>query len=233
MSFLKIDINDSIRNYFKQLKTSEQNLSNLQLLEPFSIILKLAIISFKEEHTKIAISDNNMFIQTPSFYQGIIRYMYGNNREDICFLLKPIMRALELYDPAKDEKIKYIFERAAKGLSKLKKSYNSTSSTVCHSLDLYISIINSHLNGETIMVESYLESRTAPELNLSVNTRVNLEKIFTHIWTDSDITLLYSMFKTADENPKIEKTYIKSIHNLIKSKIPEINKRIEKTKNFI
>lgn len=233
MSFLKIDINDSVKNYLRQLKNSDESLSNLQLLEPFSVILKLAIISFKEEYTKIAIYDNNMFIQTPSFYQGIIRYIYGNNREDICFLLKPIKRALELYDPLKDNKIKYIFERAAKGLSKLKKSYNSTSSTVCHSLDLYISIINSHLNGETILVESYLENKTAPELNLSVNTLVNLEKIFSDIWTESDITLLYSMFKTASENPEIERTYIKSIHNLIKSKLPEINKRIKKTKNFI
>lgn len=233
MSFFKIDVNSSLKNYFKHYNKSSNSLSNLQLLEPLSVIIKLAIISFKEEHTKIAVSDNNMFIQNPTFYQGIVRYLYGNNREDICFLLKPIMRALELYNPYEHEQLKYIFEKASSGLSKLKKSYNNTSSTVCHSLDLYISIINTSLNGDNILVESYLESKNTDDLNLSTNTKVNLEKIFLYIWTESDITLLYSMFKLADENANVENTYIKSINNLVKSKIPEINKRIAKTKNFI
>ena len=233
MSFFKIDVNSSLKNYFKHYNKSSNSLSNLQLLEPLSVIIKLAIISFKEEHTKIAVSDNNMFIQNPTFYQGIVRYLYGNNREDICFLLKPIMRALELYNPDEHEQLRYIFEKASSGLSNLKKSYNNTSSTVCHSLDLYISIINASLKGENILVESYLESKNTDDLNLSTNTKVNLEKIFLNIWTESDITLLYSMFKLADENTNVENTYIKSINNLVKSKIPEINKRIEKTKNFI
>ena len=174
-----------------------------------------------------------MFIQRPSFYQGVVRYLYGNNREDICFLLKPIMRALEMYDPSDDEKLEYIFNKACIGLSKLKNSYNNTSSTVCHSLDLYISIISAHLNGTPITVESYQESRQADDLNLSVATQVNIQKIFLNIWSESDIELLYSMFKTAEQTSEISMTYIKSITNLVKSKKPEINKRIKKTKNFL
>ena len=71
------------------------------------------------------------------------------------------------------------------------------------------------------------------ELNLSVSTKVNIEKIFKNIWTDDDIELLYSMFKTVDTNKEISNTYIKSITNLIKSKKPEIDRRIVKTKNFL
>ena len=230
MEFSKFNYNGLVE-YFKLSNTTE--LSQLQFLEPMSIIINLAILSFKEENTKIAITNNNMFIQRPSFYQGVVRYLYGNNREDICFLLKPIMRALEMYDPSDDEKLEYIFNKACIGLSKLKNSYNNTSSTVCHSLDLYISIISAHLNGTPITVESYQESRQADDLNLSVATQVNIQKIFLNIWSESDIELLYSMFKTAEQTSEISMTYIKSITNLVKSKKPEINKRIKKTKNFL
>jgi len=230
MEFSKFNYNGLVE-YFKLSNTTE--LSQLQFLEPMSIIINLAILSFQEENTKIAITNNNMFIQRPSFYQGVVRYLYGNNREDICFLLKPIMRALEMYDPSDDEKLEYIFNKACIGLSKLKNSYNNTSSTVCHSLDLYISIISAHLNGTPITVESYQESRQADDLNLSVATQVNIQKIFLNIWSESDIELLYSMFKTADQTSEISMTYIKSITNLVKSKKPEINKRIKKTKNFL
>ena len=231
MSFLKNDINKRLQSYIKSFNTN--NLTELQLLEPFSIIIKLAIISYKEDNTKIAINNNNMFIQSPTFYQGIVRYLYGNNREDICFLLKPIMRALELYSPDYDEKLKYIFKKAILGLSKLKESYNNTSSTVCHSLDLYISIIDSYLEGSPIKVESYNRSKDTDELNFSVSTKVNLEKIFTNIWSAKDINLLYSMFNTADDNTEVKNTYLKSINNLVKSKKPEIDRIIEKTKNFL
>ena len=231
MSFLKNDINKRLQSYIKSFNTN--NLTELQLLEPFSIIIKLAIISYKEDNTKIAINNNNMFIQSPTFYQGIVIYLYGNNREDICFLLKPIMRALELYSPDDDEKLKYIFKKAILGLSKLKESYNNTSSTVCHSLDLYISIIDSYLEGSPIKVESYNRSKDTDELNFSVSTKVNLEKIFTNIWSAKDINLLYSMFNTADDNTEVKNTYLKSINNLVKSKKPEIDRIIEKTKNFL
>jgi len=227
-----LNIRKGLKRYFKFLNNSD-NISQLQLLEPLSVIINLAIVSFKENNTKIAVNDNNMFIQSPYFYQGVVRYLYGNNREDVCFLLKPIMRALELYDPNKNSKIRYIFIKACLGLSKLKKCYNNTSSTVCHSLDLYISIINSHLNNNPITVESYQESKNTDELNLSVSTKVNIEKIFKDIWTEADIDLLHSMFKTIDTNKEISTTYIKSIINLIKSKKPEIDRRIVKTKNFL
>jgi hypothetical protein len=222
----------NLKHYFKFLNNND-NIAQLQLLEPLSVIINLAILSFKEHNTKIAVTDNNMFIQSPRFYQGVVRYLYGNNREDVCFLLKPIMRSLELYDPGENDKVKYIFTKACDGLSKLKKSYNNASSTVCHSLDLYISIIKSHLDGKPIIVESYQESKNMVALNLSVSTQVNIEKIFQDIWTNDDIELLYSMFKTVDVNKEISKTYIKSITNLIKSKKPEIDRRIAKTKNFL
>ena len=75
-----------------------------QVLEPFSTLLKLAIISYKSDGTKIAVLKNKLYIQEPGVSQGIVRYAWGNNREEIHFLLKPIMRCIDLYPISDNEK---------------------------------------------------------------------------------------------------------------------------------
>lgn len=209
-----------------------QKIDSIHLLEPLSVIIKLAIISFNKDKTKIAINNNKMFIQKPSAWQGIIRYVYGNNREEISHLLKPIIRSMELYPPNND-KLRYIYNRAIMGLKKIKTGYDELPSTVCHSIDLYISILEEGLEGNTLKIDTYDKSKNIDDLNLSVQTRINLEKIFADIWHDDDITLIFSMFKSADNQEHLAKTYLQSIENLLKSKEPIINQKVKKTRNFI
>ena len=54
----------------------KNNKSNNQILEPFSTLLKLAIISFKENGVKIAVHNNRIFMQEPGMLQGTIRYAW-------------------------------------------------------------------------------------------------------------------------------------------------------------
>lgn len=233
MSIFNLDFSKPYSYISEYLKSNDDR---ILLLEPLSVILKLSIMSFKAAHTKIAISNNQVVLQKPAFYQGFIRYLNGDGREDICFLLKPIIRSLELYEPNKSEQseeLSYIYQRAILGLTKLRESYDDIPSTVCHSIDLYISILESHLDGHDIEVRSYVNNKQDPELNLSTSSRINIEQIFAGIWTDSDIRLLYSMFKSAEDDSEVSSSYIKSIENLIKSKKNVIRNRIEKTKKLI
>ena len=78
-------------------KTWAQEASSNQILEPFSTLLKLAIISYKSDGTKIAIYKDKLYIQEPGITQGTSRYVYGNSREEIHHLLKPLMRCVNLY----------------------------------------------------------------------------------------------------------------------------------------
>ena len=93
-------------------KSSDGN----QILEPFSTILKLAIISFKDDGIKIAITNNKLYIQERTLLQGTIRYAWGNNREEIHYLLKPIMRCIELYPPCDSDELQLIYNQAINGL---------------------------------------------------------------------------------------------------------------------
>ena len=93
-----LDIN-LLKNTFKMLlKFSKKQVENSEILEPLTTLITLSIISFKEVGTKIAIYNNRIYIQEPGITQGILRWTYGNNREEIHHLLKPLFRCIHLYN---------------------------------------------------------------------------------------------------------------------------------------
>ena len=118
-------------NYFNKLyhmiHEYGNSVYNIQILEPINTIIILVIVSFKDEGVKIAIQDNKIIVQDYNFLQPINRWYHGNTREDIQYLLKPIVRALEMLKPfeSENEKIKKLFEYAINGIEKLKISYNN------------------------------------------------------------------------------------------------------------
>lgn len=139
-------------------KTSKKNDTKKQYLEPLSTLFKLALVSFKEDGTKVAISNHRIYIQTPSILQGTIRSVYGNTREEIHYLLQPILQCVKLYPPQNHTELTYLYKLAIKGLRQLKKSYDNDSSTVCYTIDLYISILDRTLLSKSIYIDSYASS---------------------------------------------------------------------------
>jgi hypothetical protein len=166
------------------------------ILEPLSTILKLGLISYEEEGTKIAIVGNSLMIQKPTLLQGTIRYMNGNNREEIHYLLKPIIRCTELYPAKQDMNMKYIYSLAIEGLEKLKRSYGSMSSNVCYTIDLYITILKGN---HDINITNNNNNETTQD-NVS---------IFKDIWDNKDIGLLASLFSSS---------YLMSVQDIIETK---------------
>ena len=163
-------------NSFTKNDTQEDN----QILEPLSTMIMLSIISFKNIGTKIAISNNKIYLHPPNVIQGAVRWTFGNNREEIHYLLKPIFRALNIYSPLIHEikDIRIIFEYSIKGLRLLKDSYNNTSSVLCHAIDLYINLINNCIKNNTsnnMEVDTFKElDNIKDKLQLSQKTRLNL-----------------------------------------------------------
>ena len=230
-SYINFTIMKNSFGYLQERFLAEDD--NDQILEPFSVLVKLAILSFKKEGSKISIVNNNLYIQSPNKWQGAVRYLNGNKREEISLLMKPIIRCTSLY-PIYDEnqevnnELKFIYLKAIEGLKNLKRNYNSSTSTVTHSIDYYITIITSHLNGESLKVDSYEDSKTFSDLTLSTTSKINLENIFKGIWEEADISLIYSMLKSNESS-----TYIKSIEDLLKSKENIINDKIKQIKKLI
>jgi hypothetical protein len=182
----------------KQINKEIQTDKN-QILEPLSTVLKLSLISFEEEGIKIAVSNNSVYIQKPTLLQGTIRSVYGNNREEIHYLLKPIIRCVEMYPSDNNRNIRYLYDLAIDGLKKLKRSYGNQSSNVCYTIDLYITI----LKGKKIEEERITDNDIS---------------LFKDLWTDSDIVLVSNLFQS---------NYLQSIYNIIYTKEQSFSERLE------
>lgn len=117
-------------------KKKERNV----IIDPFSCLVKLSLIRYLEEGTKVSIYQNRLNFNAPSYMQGIVRFMYGDNREDLHNILLPIQKCVEWYWNDKNTEIVYMFNNAVLGLKFLKNSY-STYATIQHTLDYYIIIL--------------------------------------------------------------------------------------------
>lgn len=117
-------------------KKKERNV----IIDPFSCLVKLSLIRYLDEGTKVSIYQNRLNFNTPSYVQGIVRFMYGDNREDLHNILLPIQKCVEWYYDEKNIDMLYMFNNAVLGLKFLKHSY-STYATIQHTLDYYIIIL--------------------------------------------------------------------------------------------
>lgn len=229
-NLINIKLWNQVYNYIifiKKYKSNNKNKHSI-ILEPFTTIVKLCIISFKKIGTKLAFINNKVYIQSPNISQGIQRWAYGNNREEIHHLLKPILKALFIYDP-KNSNYKIIYEFVIKGLKLLKKSYDESSSTLCHALDLYINIIkDSMLDNNNDALNKELKIKLKNNLNISENTEISVYKCFNNIWCNDEINLIKNMLLLADKTNN-KRSYIHAIESILNTKEKKINKIIKNT----
>jgi len=130
-----------LKSFFQ--KKVERNV----IIDPFSCLVKLSLLRFLDTGTKISIYQNRIHFNSPSYIQGMIRFMYGDNREHLHNLYLPIQKCVEWFWDDKNPDMTYMFNNAVTGLKMLKFAYNEYA-TIQHTIDYYIIIImqkNLHL----------------------------------------------------------------------------------------
>ena len=113
-------------NVLNILSINYNTMNNRNLiLEPFCCILRIILLDYKPTGTKISIQNNSILYNEPSFYQGILRTFYGDNREDIHNLYAPILKGFDWFSVTDSKMNRYFFERLLIGLDKLKSFYQN------------------------------------------------------------------------------------------------------------
>ena len=160
-------------------KKTERNV----IIDPFSRLIKLSLLSFLESGTKISIHNNCLYFNSPTYIQGMIRFMYGDNREHLHNLYLPIQKSVEWYWNDKNVDMIYIFNNAVIGLKMLKNAY-SEYATIQHTLDYYI-IILMQKNATLIakmgiksldidkLTSELLDENGTTTINTNTNTNIN------------------------------------------------------------
>lgn len=177
------------------------------ILDPLSVIVKLAILSKKPIGTKIAIWSNTIYIQEIGMFQSLVRILYSTSKNDIQYLYNPIEIAcsnyLIPYYTTNFPDIKNLFSNAIKGLEKLKETY-SHNIMISHNINLYTSLINNHL-GNNFNSKLFTTDIISEEYK-----KDELKKIFTNLWVPNQIKS-----DETKETKERKEERIKAILNLI------------------
>jgi len=155
----------------------------LFLLDPLSVIIKLAILGNKPIGTKLLIQNNVVYFQEPGFFQSITRFYYSTNKTDLQYMYNPIYIAcltfLSKESIAKTPRLKNLFINALAGLKNLIETYKSCSIlTLC--LNYYYAIIKNYIENtqnDYLFYKDGLTSLYTKELTDSLNNQWTQEKI--------------------------------------------------------
>lgn len=217
-----------------QIFASLSNMSFLKkgnnvIVDPFSCLLKLALLSFYPKGTKISIDNNEIFINAPTFLQGALRYYYGYGREDLHNLLIPIQKAILWFFNKDDTYILCLFNLSIQGLQNLKKSYQTTS-TIHHTLDYYITLLTNKTRSILPVEHEELSSSTDSIMN---EKETNVHEFLKQLWSKREINVVILLLqeiveKNYDEKSVQQIEYLMvCIQTICKEKEERLNRYIE------
>jgi hypothetical protein len=161
------------------------------ILEPLQVMIQLAFLSFCPIGTKISIAENLLYLQMPSWSQGVTRWYMKDNKDDLYYLFQAIRRYYLWYKPDSDIIYEKILETAIKGIQKLIKTYENTDKiSIRHTLTLYTNILS-------------LES---PELfKETTDQEVNIDNVFenvTKLYNKRILSMVYNGILIMEDSDK-------------------------------
>ena len=155
----------------------------LFLLDPLSVIIKLAILSNKPVGTKISIQNNIVYLQEPGPFQALCRFIFHSNKTDLQYMYNPIQLACQTFLTKeyiqKTPRIKNLFVCAQNGIKKLMETYSNCSIIVL-SLNYYYTIIANHVEqiyNDTIFQKDGMTSLYTKEFIDELTKKWTQEKI--------------------------------------------------------
>lgn len=207
--------------------TSNLNSPNMYypsfVMDPLSIIVKLAIVGKKPQKTKISIMNHSIIIHEPGFFQGIVRYYNNSTKQDLHYLEAPIEVACIQYIIGKKyalqrELIISLFYNAVIGLEKLSETYKQDSMVVL-CINHYINIIHNSISMNSMIANkdnSYHEK---------YYNNVFIEKM-NHIWSPEKIDIVLRLADCIGK-PKPSSGSVRSLETFIEDIDTEVYKMLK------
>lgn len=184
----------------------------LYLLDPLSVIIKLAVLGNKPVGTKISINDNIIYFQEPGIFQSLCRYVFHANKTELQYLYNPIQIACLHYLSkdaiTKTPRMKQLFTCAMKGLQNLMETYKACS-IIRLCLNYFYTIITNHVDqtyNDTIFHKDGMTCFYTEDIVKQMNKQWTPDKIKVVL----DIVAFLSSDTMATEN-------VKSLENIMQN----------------
>ena len=193
-------------NIYSYINTPITN-KNL-ILEPFCTLVKLILLSYKPDGTKISIYNNSIQFHEPSVIQGFLRIWTGDCREDLHNLYNPIIKISE-YSDRENPKHIFMLRKCIEGLNIILKVYDNNT-IINHTLLHYINIIDKYI--DLNVLDNSLQNKISPLIE-------GLKKF----WNEKEIDLIYDLLNHINDKNNLEKNvYLKNIEDIITFKEKEV-----------
>ena len=192
------------------------------VLDPLSVIIKLAVIGNKPVGTKILISNNVIYLQEPGPFQELCRVFFKTNKTDLQYMYNPIELACKQF-LSKDfvkttPRIKNLFLCAQNGIKRLIETYK-INSIICLTLNYFNVIITNHVE------QTYNETIFNKDGMSSLYTKELLEQVFTY-WTQEKIKVVLDLISFLT-NDKSASSNVKSLENIMETNDIELSKILD------
>lgn len=201
--------------YYSLIKVFENKTQGNMIIEPMSCLIKLALLNFYPKGTKITVQDNQILFNEPTFYQGALRYLYKQGREDLHNLFNPIQKSIDWYTNLNTD-TEFIFNLAIHGLSILKSTY-SESSTIKHTLNYYI--------------------KTLEERNINQEKNLKKDKLYDYLknlWNTREIHIVRTALEELNNKQSQDYNNVKKdIQSLLQSVFSITNNKEENVKEYL
>jgi len=164
------------------------------ILDPLSVIIKLAMLSRKPKGCKLCLLNHVVYIQEPGAFQPLVRFFFNTTKEDLGYLYNPIEIACRhfLHTDQRTEGIAQLFVMAQEGLKYLIEQYKDYIFIV-HTLYLYSSIIQNYL-GNTYSDSLFIPDEISKEyFDNEYVCKIN-EK-----WSEKKIKMVLDMIQYIDQ----------------------------------
>jgi hypothetical protein len=209
-----MDIITNIKEWFFSYK-KDKNI----IIDPISCLVKLSILSLYPKGTKISISNNGLSFNNSTIFQGSIRFIQGDCREDLHNIFKPIQKSIEWYWNTEEygKTIEELFHMSELGLINLKNCYEANS-TIQHSLDYYISYIkNKNYNKDNLHNKNEYKSN---ELNNEKQEKTIIYNYLKKMWSKREINIVIQLFQEYYEKDSQDEkeNIINNINNMTTTK---------------
>jgi len=184
--------------------------TKLFILDPLTVIIKLAILSNKPVGTKICIQNNVLYFQEPGPFQAICRYIYNTNKTDLQYMYNPIQIACQHFLTKeyvqKTPRMKILFKCAQRGLEKLMETYkNCAIIRLC--INYYYTLIANYADdiyNDKLFHKDSMTTLYCPEVVNALNNQ----------WTQEKIKVILNLIEFLNGDTMAEDN-VKSLENIV------------------
>jgi hypothetical protein len=194
------------------------------ILEPLQALTQLSLMAFCPKGSKLTISNNLLFIQTPGWVQGVLRSYNHDKKDDLFFLFSAIIRFNKFYShlktsEKKDDRLLFdlLIKNSKRGIDNILQTYSNVDQpSLLHTLQLYRTL----LDNPDLIINSTDNAGDN-------NSKKNIDEVFIKIrdlYSHSERSVICNILLLTEKRPEYYETYIQGLNNSMEP----INNQIKK-----